>query len=969
MADDVLQSLAVTIEARTAAFEKALNRIEKQNRSTFSNIERDAKKNLSGLEAAIAKTSGNLRGLGVGDALGNLKGQTLAVLAPVALLTAGIAGAKKALGDFGKLADDIKPTGLSPEVYQALGLGAREAGVDVDGLNAALNIFAKNSGLAAAGQGPLVSGLKALNPELLKAILNAKDQDERLRLVADALGKTTDAASRAALAATVFGRSGVQLVDIFTGGSKAIDGFIQRGHEMGIIISGEMLGNVDTLSDKLDVMSFAIETNVNAALINMAPLLVGATTEIAHLTKGVKEFTEQPSFETFVRMLELTNPKVVAAAQGIDSVVDSLAKGTPEAQKLASNIKLALTEIPRRLITDEQLATLDSLKARLGESGDGAQSVKDELAKLAESNPKFRTLADQLNPLLDKLIEIQKQAGATGAALGAVGGSMPNWRQAEDQSMADLGKVDAAGQAVLDKRDVEARRTDFEKQVQKRADDIVAAMAEGGGIITRGNAELRARSELNIETLVKSTGSAIEQFRNQVIGAESGGDTNAKNPNSSATGLGQFITETWVRLFREHFPDRAAGLSDAAIAAFRTEASTSKALIDAYAAENAAVLQKAGLSVDAAALHLAHFLGATGAVKILKADPNELAANVLGAKAAAANPTIIGNGHTAGDVVAYGQKRAGMSTAGTQRLESQDSFKASLADVQARIDAITAETAAQAGLNPLVNDYGYATTKARVAQDLLNDAQQNGLAITPELRANIDQLAGKYAAASVSAEQLHDSQAKIAQAAQEFASFGKDLFGGVIADLREGKSASEIFANALNKVIDKLQELALSAIFDGPSGAGGGFFGSLFAGIGHLFGFDDGGYTGGKKDQVRGFVHGEEFVVKASEVAKPGVRQFLEGLNNNKLGMLTRGFAKGGYVGPSAPALSLFPGFADQQRDMHITVGWSRTADGNLKPFIETVSGQTAGQVVSAGLSQYDKNLPARFGDIMERNG
>ncbi|MER9199668.1 hypothetical protein NKH74_10665 [Mesorhizobium sp. M0933] len=963
MADDVLQSLAVTIEARTAAFEKALNRIEKQNRATFSNIERDAKKNLSGLEAAIAKTSGTLRGLGVGDALGNLKGQTLAVLAPVALLTAGIAGAKKALGDFGKLADDIKPTGLSPEVYQALGLGAREAGVDVDGLNAALNIFAKNSGLAAAGQGPLISGLKALNPELLKAILNAKDQDERLRLVADALGKTTDASSRAALAATVFGRSGVQLVDIFTGGSKAIDGFIERGHEMGIIISGEMLGNVDALSDKLDVMSFAIETNVNAALINMAPLLVGATTEIAHLTKGVKEFTEQPSFETFVRMLELTNPKIVAAAQGIDSVVDSLAKGTPEAQKLASNIKLALTEIPRRLITDEQLATLDSLKARLGESGDGAQSVKEELAKLAESNPKFRTLADQLDPLLDKLIEIQKQAGATGAALGAVGGSMPNWRQAEDQSMADLGKVDAAGQAVLDKRDVEARRTEFEKQVQKRADDIVAAMAEGGGIITRGNAELRARTELASEASTKASTAATASAVDLIKQFEGFISTPKFDVNAYRAGFGSDTVTLADGSVEKVTAGIKVGLADANRDLVRRVGEFQEGIRGTIGADTFNSMNE---SQQAALTSIAYNYGSLPD-RIVDAIKTGNAATVVGAiRGLGTDNGGINKGRRNQEADAF---LSGAPAAIQTQGAGQDSFKASLADIQTRIDAIKAETAAQAGLNPLVNDYGYAVTKAQVAQDLLNDAQSNGVEITPELRANIDQLAGKYAAAKVNADQLRESQGKITQAAQEFSAFGKDVFGGFIKDLASGKTASEALADALQKVIDKLLEIALNAIFDGPSGAGGGIFGSLFAGIGHLFGFDDGGYTGGKKDQVRGFVHGEEFVVRASEVAKPGVRQFLEGLNNNKLGMLTRGFAKGGYVGPSAPALSLFPGFADQQRGMHITVGWSRTADGNLKPFIETVSGQTAGQVVSAGLSQYDKNLPARFGDIMERNG
>ncbi|MER9768868.1 tape measure protein [Mesorhizobium sp. M0189] len=259
-----------------------------------------------------------------------------------------------------------------------------------------------------------------------------------------------------------------------------------------------------------------------------------------------------------------------------------------------------------------------------------------------------------------------------------------------------------------------------------------------------------------------------------------------------------------------------------------------------------------------------------------------------------------------------------------------------------------------------------------VEQKTIEMARQFGVA-EPVVRA--------YIAALKSGETVPPVMAAIQDSVQQltedermtkFTDGVAEAVGGLATDLIHGEDGLQGF-------IERLADLALQILVIEPLvqalkdalngiGGGGGFFGSLMSGLGSILGFDEGGYTGGKQGQVRGFVHGEEFVVRASEVAKPGVRQFLEGLNNNKLGMLQRGFAKGGYVGPQAPLLSLPPAFADQQKDMHITVGWSRTADGNLKPFIETVSGQTAGQVVSAGLSQYDKNLPARFGDIMERH-
>lgn len=175
----------------------------------------------------------------------------------------------------------------------------------------------------------------------------------------------------------------------------------------------------------------------------------------------------------------------------------------------------------------------------------------------------------------------------------------------------------------------------------------------------------------------------------------------------------------------------------------------------------------------------------------------------------------------------------------------REGFKTSLTDLQQRIDLLKLETATQAGLNPLINDYGFAVEKARLKQELLNDAAKAGITITPELRATIDGLAGSYAKASADAQILSESQDQVRERAQEMNDLAKDTFGGFIKDMKAGTSAAEALESALAKISDKLLDIALNAVFDqkgglfGGAGASGGA--GLLSSIGKIFGFADGG--------------------------------------------------------------------------------------------------------------------------------
>lgn len=170
-----------------------------------------------------------------------------------------------------------------------------------------------------------------------------------------------------------------------------------------------------------------------------------------------------------------------------------------------------------------------------------------------------------------------------------------------------------------------------------------------------------------------------------------------------------------------------------------------------------------------------------------------------------------------------------------ERVDDYERLTQSISD---RTAALVAETEVQRQLNPLIDDYGYATEKARAEQELLNAAQKAGVEITPALRAEIAQTAEQFALATVEANQLAEAQDKIRQNAEEMAEFQKDLTRGIVDGFVQGKKAADVFADALSKISDRLLNMAFDGLFDSKGGGG------LLGGIGKIFGFADGGYTG-----------------------------------------------------------------------------------------------------------------------------
>jgi hypothetical protein len=173
----------------------------------------------------------------------------------------------------------------------------------------------------------------------------------------------------------------------------------------------------------------------------------------------------------------------------------------------------------------------------------------------------------------------------------------------------------------------------------QRPDNFAAGMADLGRGISASAPATAQRTEM-------------DDIVDRIIGVESANNPNAKNPLSSAIGLGQFIGSTWMSMMEKYRPDLTAGKTRAEILGLRTDPVLAREMTKAYAVENASILEQHGIRATPAAVYAAHFLGPQGAVKAYQSDKSTPAVDVFGRAVVNANPSIM-RGKTVGDVLGY----------------------------------------------------------------------------------------------------------------------------------------------------------------------------------------------------------------------------------------------------------------------------------------------------------------------------
>lgn len=267
-----------------------------------------------------------------------------------------------------------------------------------------------------------------------------------------------------------------------------------------------------------------------------------------------------------------------------------------------------------------------------------------------------------------------------------------------------------------------------------------------------------------------------------------------------------------------------------------------------------------------------------------------------------------------------------------------------------------------------------ATATAAEKQRLLNEYASQGIPITEALAGRIDQVAGRY---GEWARQQEDLQ-RLQDTVRGFNDIGKDALKGFISDLRSGKSAAEAFKNVLDRIVDKLLDMAINALFDFGGKSGGGLLGYVMRGFtasanGNVF--DGAG--------VQRFALGGTFT--NSIVDRPTLFPFAKGIGlmgeagPEAIMPLRRG--SDGRLGVSAPSYRMPPHVAPAPANGNASSGavsvqivnkssgqvqgnarTERAPDGSVNVFVEMVD------AVEAAIAERAANGRSPMNDVYQRD-
>ena len=363
-----LERLNIILAARDREFAAAMERNQRR-------VERFARRS----QKDLSKTARSFDKLG---AVAKRLGPVLVALGGAALV-GQLRRTVSALDDIGKTADKM---GLTTDALQELRTVAESAGIAQSSLDSSLERFNKRLGEAAMGTGAASKALKQMG--LDAGDLATMGLDNALSVVADRIAAIPEPTERAAQAAALFGREGVAMVNLLREGSAGMDQMRAEAQALGIVIDESLIRGAEDAQTKLDLMSRVISAQLSSALVELAPMLVGAATAAADFARGLVS-----AIEAAQNFLNPQSDLEIATSNLVEALGDEITQSQLLERALGAGVNMSVAVASQKYA--EASARYENVRAIIAEYR-AAALASDEFTGLTDqiqvSNDALRSL-------------------------------------------------------------------------------------------------------------------------------------------------------------------------------------------------------------------------------------------------------------------------------------------------------------------------------------------------------------------------------------------------------------------------------------------------------------------------------------------------------------------------------------------------------------------------------------------------
>ncbi|GAB1581727.1 phage tail tape measure protein [Phyllobacterium phragmitis] len=837
------EQLVVSLEARIRDFERNFQRASRTADTNFGAIERRAKRSADQLEQTMGGSASRvgavISSFGKGLAGGILGGLTAAGLQQIVSQIGKVAEGVAMIGSNAKMA------GISTKSFQELSFVADQNRISVEALADGMKeLSLRADEFIFTGKG---SGAEAFQ----RLGFSAEELKEKLKdpsaLLVDIIARLEqlDRASRIRIADEVFGgQAGERFVELVDRGAASIRQQIEEANRLGIVLNDDIIQRADEIDRKYKLIARTIDTKVKAAIVNVVTLMrdwVDSFNEIEEqqsrtVQLGLSSIYQQiQDAKERLEQLELDRkafPGDAAIDLNIDRQKQLIEELTQEAMRL-------------RDILDRRNGYRDNFIYETGQSAGGATpNVKALNEALANSNNAGHNAAAGLKTFTEAINALKKEIPGLAEQLADIDART---------------RIDAIYRQALSKA-----KTDLEvRQAAELRDQALAALS------SKGAREAANKGFLDLIGYAEGTDKGRGYNETLGYGKFTGGDRNL---------VGMTLDE--IDALQEQMLAQTSALpkddpyyNSSAIGRYQITRRTLRGLRSQLGLSGSEYFD-AGMQ-DRLAQELMRRRGN---------NPDALRNEWEGLRRID-DATIKG---------AYNGTSVQMPAVDLSVTQKNDALQRQAENYKRIVDGAREFTAEQNNERQALSMTTQQASAFRFEQEMLNQAQRAGIALTPQQRAEISQLAQGMAEAEQHTLRFAQSQEQAQQVAQYFGNMAGDALTGLIT----GTMTAE---QALQRLISSLAQAVLQAALLGQGplagifGSGGTSAGGIGGIIGGILGLADGGHVSGPgtstSDSIPAMLSDGEFVVRASQAKRH--RHLLEAINTGRVGA----FAEGGSVG------------------------------------------------------------------------